>query len=175
MTPGALCAMLTGTPLMLVWFADNWGTPTMVSHVTFSVVLDISYRHSLCIRKTYIHTYAGATPYSFALYGNGSGLIHLDDVNCRGSESRLIDCPYDNNTNDCTHSEDAGVYCQCKYHSKTKACLCWELHDCCLASYYCSASDSLEVSDSLIEHFLGCSLEHIDLWNTFCLGSDVSW
>ena len=100
----------------------------MVSHATFRhvlYVLDISYRVSTSIMHTYnihtyIHTYTGATPYNRAYYGQGSGLIHLDDVNCRGSESRLVDCSYDNNTSDCTHSEDAGVYCYCKYHSKPK-------------------------------------------------------
>ena len=32
-------------------------------------------------------------------------------VACTVYESRLIDCPYDNNTADCTHSQDAGVQC----------------------------------------------------------------
>ena len=39
------------------------------------------------------------------------GPIHLDDVNCRGSETSLISCPY-NPIDNCAHTEDAGVRCQ---------------------------------------------------------------
>lgn len=40
-----------------------------------------------------------------------SGPIYLDDVNCVGDESFLVNCSYDTNTTDCTHDEDAGVRC----------------------------------------------------------------
>ena len=36
----------------------------------------------------------------------------MDNVACAGTESRLIDCPFDRHTADCVHSEDAGVRCQ---------------------------------------------------------------
>ena len=46
---------------------------------------------------------------------DGTGQIWLDNVNCAGTETRLIDCPHypasplgDHN---CYHSEDAGVQC----------------------------------------------------------------
>ena len=56
-----------------------------------------------------------AYAYSNALYGRGTGSILLDDVRCTGTESRLIDCSYDSHTADCSHSEDAAVYCSlCK-------------------------------------------------------------
>ena len=48
---------------------------------------------------------------SSALFGQGSGPIHLDDVACSGSERRLIDCLYTHIDN-CVHSKDAGVRCQ---------------------------------------------------------------
>ena len=56
----------------------------------------------------------GSSAYSGARYGLGRGPIHLDNVQCRGSEQRLIDCSYRNNTlgRDCTHSEDASVFCR---------------------------------------------------------------
>ena len=39
--------------------------------------------------------------------------IWLDEVQCRGNESRLIDCPANPlGTHNCRHSEDAGVSCQ---------------------------------------------------------------
>lgn len=40
------------------------------------------------------------------------GPIHLDDVECIGSERRLIDCPGNQiGDHNCDHSEDAGVVC----------------------------------------------------------------
>ena len=58
--------------------------------------------------------YVESSAYSGARHGCGRGPIHLDNVRCRGSEQRLIDCSNTNHTlgGDCTHSEDASVYCQ---------------------------------------------------------------
>lgn len=53
----------------------------------------------------------GAVAFSGAHFGQGSGPIHADDVQCTGSEGRLNNCPYDT-TNTCSHSEDAGVRCE---------------------------------------------------------------
>ena len=38
--------------------------------------------------------------------------IFMDNVACAGTESRLVDCPFDRHTADCIYSEDAGVRCQ---------------------------------------------------------------
>ena len=37
--------------------------------------------------------------------------IHLDDVTCSGSEDNILDCVSSISTNNCDHSEDAGVIC----------------------------------------------------------------
>ena len=42
----------------------------------------------------------------------GADVIWLDNVNCRGSETRLIDCPANSlGSHNCQHSDDAGVRC----------------------------------------------------------------
>ena len=45
-------------------------------------------------------------------FTNGAGQIWLDNVQCVGNETRLIDCPASPlGTHNCVHIEDAGVRC----------------------------------------------------------------
>ena len=50
---------------------------------------------------------------NYAYFGQGSGSIWLDNVQCTGNESALVSCghPGINITRSCSHSEDAGVRC----------------------------------------------------------------
>ena len=54
----------------------------------------------------------GATILTGSAVPDGTGRIWLDDVQCVGTESRLINCSANAlGTNNCGHSEDAGVNC----------------------------------------------------------------
>ncbi len=62
-----------------------------------------------------LYKYVGVTALTSG-FTNGAGVIWLDNVQCRGTETRLIDCPANPlGSHNCVHSEDAGVRCQtCK-------------------------------------------------------------
>lgn len=49
-----------------------------------------------------------ATTYAF--FGQGSGPINLDNVECTGRETDLVNCRHVRDHN-CGHGEDAGVVC----------------------------------------------------------------
>ena len=45
-------------------------------------------------------------------YGEGSGIVWLDDLQCDGSESSLLYCSHSGiAVHNCEHDEDAGVVC----------------------------------------------------------------
>ncbi|XP_071955475.1 scavenger receptor cysteine-rich domain-containing protein DMBT1-like [Antedon mediterranea] len=47
-----------------------------------------------------------------AFWGEGTGPIHLDNVECNGDETSIIDCSHAGlGIENCVHSEDAGVEC----------------------------------------------------------------
>jgi len=47
-----------------------------------------------------------------AFYGQGSGEIWLDDLNCVGTERSIVNCPHRGwGIENCGHSENAGVKC----------------------------------------------------------------
>ena len=61
---------------------------------------------------------------SHAYYGQGTGHIFMDDVDCDGNETSIMDCPYRSwGRTIFSHTQDAGVDCfpdgdVCKYTTK---------------------------------------------------------
>ena len=54
-----------------------------------------------------------ADAYQSARYGQGTGQIWLDDVNCLGYESSLFSCRHGGvGSHNCGHDEDASVRCE---------------------------------------------------------------
>ena len=53
----------------------------------------------------------GARAYMGAHFGPGLGPIHLDGVDCKGTEDALLSCP-SVPIRSCSHGEDAGVSCE---------------------------------------------------------------
>ena len=52
-----------------------------------------------------------------ARFGSGNGGIWLDDVQCQGNESSILNCWHRGlGVNNCGHSEDASVICSSKSH-----------------------------------------------------------
>ena len=59
--------------------------------------------------------HADAVALSNAYYGKGTGPIYLDAVQCIGDEGYLLSCPSRPiGSNNCVHSQDAGVNCSSK-------------------------------------------------------------
>ena len=56
---------------------------------------------------------SSGTSYSNAYFGEGSGSIWLDNIECTGNETTLASCGHLGLmiTRNCSHSEDAGVKC----------------------------------------------------------------
>jgi len=67
--------------------------------------------------------YIGGSAKISAYFGEGSGLIMLDDVNCNGRESTIFACSHKFfGEHDCEHYEDVGIVC---YGESSKGGFTW--------------------------------------------------
>lgn len=80
-------------------FTDDWGT---------ICDMDAAEGNMICME-------VGCGPLSVvkkrAFFGVGSGALLMDDLNCFGNESLVMDCEWNNHTDACDHSDDVGVIC----------------------------------------------------------------
>lgn len=59
-----------------------------------------------------MYIYIGNVYRNRAYFGAGNGIIWLDDVKCKGSETSLLDCEHKAiGQNNCEHKEDVSVLC----------------------------------------------------------------
>ena len=56
--------------------------------------------------------HAGVVTHCCSYYGEGSGAIHIQQVNCSGSERSITSCTYVDDTVLTSHTQDVGVECQ---------------------------------------------------------------
>ena len=77
----------------------------------------------------------GAIAYSFARFGQGTGEIFLDNVQCTGSETSIFDCQSNGFGNhNCAHFEDAGIFCPTSKQIivcvcvRVCVCMCMHMH-----------------------------------------------
>ena len=70
------------------------------------------YQGVIILRNYAIFFATGATAHTGAYFGEGSGPIHLDIVQCSGSEYNLTECEIRNDRVRTNHSIDVGVKCQ---------------------------------------------------------------
>lgn len=77
-----------------------------------------------------------------AYFGEGSGRIWLDDVECEGTENNLAHCAHRPwGENDCSHAEDAGLICRERFTSPIVSTLHPPQNNEC---YHCYKGSSLE-------------------------------
>ena len=91
-----------GSGRVEVYYKGVWGTVCDDSW-------DIDDAHVVCRMLGFpkaLHAHSNAK------YGQGTGLIWLDNVQCNGNEASIAKCPRKEwGDEDCSHSEDAGVVC----------------------------------------------------------------
>ena len=69
----------------------------------------------------------GSRAFRSAQFGEGTGAVFLEGLECVGTETSLLDCPMDTplGTSLCDHSDDAGIRCygMCVIYSVMRICI----------------------------------------------------
>ena len=106
---GVLCVMTPGELQMLLWCVDSWDTQLKV----YIVIVKKSKKCDCSKIKNYRYMSTDAVAFRNAHYGVGAGPIYLNNVDCSGSEKKLLDCSR-SMFSSCSggHWRDAGARCQ---------------------------------------------------------------
>ena len=91
---------------MEIYYRGSWGT-------VCDDLWDINDARVVCRQLGYPS--AVSAPHR-ARFGQGNGTIWLDNVQCQGYESSIVNCNHSSwGVHNCGHSEDASVVCSSKY------------------------------------------------------------
>ena len=110
---------LLSTPIGLRLIGGSWpgeGRVEIYYNGTWGTVCDDNWdkNDARVVCRQLGYSFAVSAPHS-ARFGQGSGKIWLDDVQCQGNESSIVNCrrrPL--GEHNCGHSEDASVICSSK-------------------------------------------------------------
>ncbi len=87
-----------------IWYSSQWNT-------VCDDMWDINDAHVVCRQLGYE---GAVTAHQSAHFGQGSGQILLDALQCTGREGSLLECNHNGiNEHNCRHGEDASVTCEC--------------------------------------------------------------
>jgi len=95
---GVVCAQLGYTRFSMLPKTPQLKTSAYCMYITY-------------FYETLITFLSDASAIPMAQFGQGTGSIFVDNSNCVGTESRILDCNYDATAGDCTHARDASVRC----------------------------------------------------------------
>ena len=88
-----------------IFLHDEWGT-------VCDDDWDLSDASVVCKQLGY--SKGASVAHKSAHFGQGTGIIWFDDVQCTGSEENLYDCTNAGvGIHNCGHTKDAGVTCEC--------------------------------------------------------------
>uniref|UniRef100_A0A8C3AU80 Neurotrypsin n=1 Tax=Cyclopterus lumpus TaxID=8103 RepID=A0A8C3AU80_CYCLU len=109
---GVSCSPYTDGVVRLVGGDNPWEGRVEVFHNSdWGTVCDDHWnqQHAEVVCRQLGYRYGNRCVVSDGTFGEGIGLILLDDVHCEGSETSLLDCPHGIwGRTDCSHSEDVG-------------------------------------------------------------------
>ena len=108
---GVQFVMTAGMIEMLKWFVVNWA---IVVSILVPVYINVVITFLL----------VGWSIDNNVKSGSQSQPIHLDDVNCIGTETSLLNCSHNGiGQHSCHHSEDVGVICSGICMDQIKLCI----------------------------------------------------
>ena len=83
-------------------------------------LFDLKDAHVVCRQAGYKYALRAGTASTMG-FGQGTGPIHMDSVQCTGRENKVQNCPFGGwGTHDCSHVEDAGVVCDTSWADKCR-------------------------------------------------------